>query len=77
MAMLVVGSVASQGANVSAAEQMTTGRIVAAWPSFALIGAYELLMRSVRSRASSGRVRPQQCARAMKRQMPLIRTTAR
>ena len=36
--MLVVGSVASQGANVSAAEQMTTGRIVAAWPSFALIG---------------------------------------
>ncbi len=39
MAMLVVGSVASQGANVSAAEQMTTGRIVAAWPSFALIGA--------------------------------------
>ena len=30
------------------------GRVVAAWPSFALIGAYELLMRQVRRTAAAG-----------------------
>jgi hypothetical protein len=30
------------------AEPTATGRVIAAWPSFALIAAYELLMRQVR-----------------------------
>lgn len=50
-ALLVVGSLASLAANVGVAAPTVTGRIVAAWPSFALIGAYELLMRAVRRAA--------------------------
>src|SRR5216683_2291241 len=46
--LLVVGSVASLAANVAVAEPTATGRVIAAWPSFALIAAYELLMRQVR-----------------------------
>src|SRR5215467_9669377 len=38
-------------ANVAVAEQTATGRVIAAWPSFALIGSYELLMRQIRSTA--------------------------
>jgi Protein of unknown function (DUF2637) len=41
--LLVVGSVASLAANVAVAEPTATGRVIAAWPSFALIAAYELL----------------------------------
>jgi hypothetical protein len=41
---------------VAVAEPTVTGRVIAAWPSFALIAAYELLMRQVRRSApSSGR----------------------
>lgn len=47
-ALLAVGSVASLAANVAVAEPTATGRVVAAWPSFALIASYELLMRQVR-----------------------------
>lgn len=36
-ALLVVGSVASLAANVAVAEPTVTGRVIAAWPSFALI----------------------------------------
>ena len=58
-ALLVVGSAASLAANVAVAQPTTAGRVIAAWPSFALIGAYELLMREVRhSAAASGK--PQQ-----------------
>jgi hypothetical protein len=46
--LLVAGSAASLAANVAVAEPTATGRIIAAWPSFALIAAYELLMRQVR-----------------------------
>jgi uncharacterized protein DUF2637 len=46
-ALLVEGSAASLAANVAVAEPTTTGRIIAAWPSFSLIAAYELLMRQV------------------------------
>jgi hypothetical protein len=55
--LLVVGSVASLAANVAVAEPTMTGRVIAAWPSFALIGSYELLMRQVRDSATglSGR----------------------
>jgi Protein of unknown function (DUF2637) len=38
-AWLVVGSVASLAANVAVAEPTVTGRVIAAWPSFALTGA--------------------------------------
>jgi hypothetical protein len=57
-ALLVVGSVASLAANVAVAEPTVAGRLIAAWPSFALIAAYELLMRQVRrSGADSIRLR--------------------
>jgi Protein of unknown function (DUF2637) len=46
--LLVMGSVASLAANVAVAEPTGTGRVIAAWPSFALIASYELLMRQVR-----------------------------
>lgn len=42
---MVVASVASLAANVAVAEATPTGRVIAAWPSFALIASYELLMR--------------------------------
>jgi len=51
-ALLVVGSVASLAANVAVAEPTGIGRVIAAWPSFALIGAYEMLMRQVRHAAA-------------------------
>src|SRR6266516_2167248 len=50
-ALLVTGSVASLAANVAVAEPTATGRVIAAGPSFALIGSYELLMRQIRSAA--------------------------
>jgi len=50
--LLIVGSVASLAANVAVAEPTPTGRVIAAWPSFALIAAYELLMRQVRFSAA-------------------------
>src|SRR4249919_3198234 len=53
-ALLVTGSVASLAANVAVAEPAVAGRVIAAWPSFALIGAYELLMRQVRRNAAGG-----------------------
>jgi Protein of unknown function (DUF2637) len=55
--LLVVGSVASLAANVAVAEPTVTGRVIAAWPSFALIAAYELLMRQVRRAAGRGPLR--------------------
>jgi hypothetical protein len=67
-ALLAVGSAASLAANVAVAEPTAAGRVIAAWPSFALIGAYELLMRQVR-RSAEGPARPQlrksapQCSR--------------
>ncbi|GIH98187.1 DUF2637 domain-containing protein [Planobispora takensis] len=50
--LLVVGSLASLGANVAVAEPTLIGRIIAAWPSAALIGSYELLMAQIRRVAS-------------------------
>lgn len=50
-ALLVIGSMASLAANVAVAEPTMAGRVIAAWPSFALIGSYELLMRQVRHTA--------------------------
>jgi hypothetical protein len=57
-ALLAVGSVASLAANVTVAEPTAAGRVIATWPSLALISAYELLMRQVRRGAvRSGRPR--------------------
>jgi len=50
-ALLVAGSAASLAANVAVAEPTATGRVIAAWPLFSLIAAYELLMRQVRRAA--------------------------
>lgn len=46
--LLILGSGASLAANVAAATPTVEGRVIAAWPSFALMGAYELLMRQIR-----------------------------
>jgi hypothetical protein len=54
--LLAVGSVASLAANVAVAEPTATGRVIAAWPSFALIAYYELLMRQVRRVADASMV---------------------
>ena len=54
-ALLVAGSAASLAANVAVAEPTVTGRVIAAWPSFSLIAAYELLMRQVRRAAEASR----------------------
>ncbi len=52
-ALLVAGSVASLAANVAVAEPTVIGRVIAAWPSFALTASYELLTRQVRRSASA------------------------
>lgn len=57
-ALLVAGSAASLAANVAVAQPALVGRVIPAWPSFALIGAYEMLMRQVR-RSAVTRARPQ------------------
>jgi hypothetical protein len=54
-ALLVAGSMASLAANVAVAQPTATGRVIAAWPSFALIAAYELLMRQVRRSGAARR----------------------
>jgi hypothetical protein len=72
-ALLAAGSLASLAANVAVAEPTATGRVFAAWPSFALIGAYEMLMRQVRrsaARACSGK-RNQSAMRAIATAMPV------
>ena len=53
--LLIIGSAASLAANVAVADPTAWSRIIHAWPSFALIGAYELLMREFRTAAKSVR----------------------
>ncbi|WP_236743399.1 MULTISPECIES: DUF2637 domain-containing protein [Nocardiopsis] len=53
--LLIIGSGASLAANVAVADPTMWSRIIHAWPSFALIGAYELLMREFRTTARSVR----------------------
>jgi len=52
--LLILGSGASLAANVAVADPTMWSRIIHAWPSFALIGAYELLMRAFRGHAQRG-----------------------
>jgi hypothetical protein len=71
--LLVIGSVASLTANVAVAEPTVIGRVIAAWPSFALIGSYELLMRQVRRAAgSAGEGRVATSARPERREPAVI-----
>ncbi|MBB5436275.1 hypothetical protein HDA36_006423 [Nocardiopsis composta] len=46
--LLVLGSLASLAANVAVADPTAWSRVIHAWPGFALMGAYELLMRELR-----------------------------
>ncbi|WP_017627774.1 DUF2637 domain-containing protein [Nocardiopsis chromatogenes] len=46
--LLILGSLASLTANVSVAEPTAWSAVIHAWPSFALAGAFELLMRELR-----------------------------
>jgi hypothetical protein len=46
--LLVVGSLASLAANVAVANPATVSRLIAAWPSFAFVGAYHLLQGQLR-----------------------------
>lgn len=64
-ALLVAGSVASLAANVAVAEPTVIGRVIAAWPSFALTASYELLTRQVRGSATGreGNTGPNQTSR--------------
>jgi hypothetical protein len=45
--------VASLAANVAVAEPTMVGRVIAAWPSFALTASYELLTRQIRASAAT------------------------
>jgi hypothetical protein len=58
-ALLVAGSVASLAANVAVAQPTLIGRVIAAWPPFALTASYELLTRQVRCRAADKDTRGQ------------------
>ncbi|GAA3559851.1 hypothetical protein GCM10022419_045580 [Nonomuraea rosea] len=51
-ALLIISSLASIGANVAVAEPTMIARLIAGWPSLALIGAYEMLMCQVRQTSS-------------------------
>src|SRR5216683_3737730 len=53
-ALLVAGSVASLAANVAVAQPSLIGRVIAAWPSFALTASFELLTGQVRRSAGRG-----------------------
>jgi hypothetical protein len=52
-ALLITGAAASLAANIAVAEPTMAGRVIAAWPSFALTASYELLMRQVRHTADA------------------------
>ena len=75
-ALLVAGSTASLAANVAVAQPTLVGRVIAAWPSFALIGAYEMLMRQVRRSAANSKQQPRQVGQQVSSQQADV-TTAR
>ena len=70
-ALLVAGSVASLAANVAVAEPTLIGRVIAAWPSFALTASYELLTRQVRRGVADEDTRKER-----PRRLPRARPTA-
>jgi Protein of unknown function (DUF2637) len=52
-ALLIIGALASLAANIAVAEPTVIGRVIAAWPSFALTCSYELLMRQIRQSSTT------------------------
>ena len=74
--MLGAGSIASLAANVAVAEPTMTGRVIAAWPSFALIGSYELLMRQIRTTASAAPLH-REPAQVLRRRAPALQVATR
>ena len=66
-ALLVAGSVASLAANVAVAEPTLAGRVIAAWPSFALTASYELLTRQVRRGTADMGTQDQRARRPQRR----------
>jgi len=46
--LLTVGSLASLAANIAVADPKVISRLIAAWPSFAFVGAYHLLQGQLR-----------------------------
>jgi hypothetical protein len=62
-ALLIIASSASLAANIAVAHPVLISRIISAWPPFALIGAYEMLMRQIRH--SAGTRRAEQMATAI------------
>lgn len=54
-ALLIIGSGASVVSNVAVADPPMWSRIIHAWPSFALIGADESLMRESRTNTAGVR----------------------
>lgn len=72
--LLAVGSIASLAANVAVAQPTVAGRLIAAWPSFALICSYELLMRH--ARRTAGRMQARSAAgRGPSRRSPVAAPT--
>ena len=68
-ALLIIGALASLSANIAVAEPTVIGRVIAAWPSFALTCSYELLMRQIRRSSATpalpgARPRPAELARS-------------
>jgi hypothetical protein len=55
--LLVIASGASLAANVAAADPTFISRVISAWPPFALIGAYEMLIRQIRHSVAGERDR--------------------
>jgi Protein of unknown function (DUF2637) len=74
-ALLVAGSVASLAANVAVAEPTLIGRVIAAWPSFALTASYELLTRQVRRSSASAGSPGRQPQRLRSAPAPAVRPT--
>lgn len=57
-ALSIIGSGATLSANAAVADPTMWSRVIHAWLSFALIGAYELLMRELRASAVGVRSAP-------------------
>ncbi len=74
-ALLIAGSVASLAANVAVAEPTLIGRVIAAWPSFALTASYELLTRQVR-RSAVGDFDSSEKSRQQRRAAPVCEAPA-
>jgi hypothetical protein len=67
--LLAVGSVASLAANLALAQPTATGWVIAPWPSFALIAAYELSNWAGDRRVAGCGGIPLTCGRVRWRQM--------